>query len=106
MSQVRGSSDSNYPRKDSTKMNQLLRIIIFTWLLVSAIAAWIGCAVVGFFFAFTKYNFITDITPFMGLTFVICIMKCAMYVLRKSDPMLYINNKIALVENLLGKKKV
>jgi len=74
-------------------MNQFIKYIIFIWLTTCALAIWIGMAIVGFFFAFTNWSIIYSFTPFIGLSAVICIMKCAMYVLKKSNPIAYFEEK-------------
>lgn len=85
-------------------MNQLIRVIIFVWLLLCALIAWAGCAVVGFFLRTSDFYWLHHITPLMGLTIGFCIIKCAIYVLRKSDPIAYIVNKYQWLGDKLGKK--
>ena len=82
-------------------MKMLIKLIIFCALFV-----WVGMAIVGFFFAFTNWAFLYNVTPFVGLFSVICIIKCAMYVLLKSDPIAYMNDKYDRIEALIGKKKI
>ena len=76
-------------------MNQFIKITIFIWLMLCAFFTWIGIAIVGFCFIFTtNASFMYSITPFIGLAAVICIMKCAMYVLLKSNPIAYFEEKV------------
>jgi hypothetical protein len=74
-------------------VNGLIKFIVFIWLLTCAIGVWIGMAMVGLFFAFTNWSILYSITPYIGLTAAICIIKCAMYVLLKSNPVAYIEDK-------------
>ena len=87
-------------------MNEFIKLIIFIWLMICALFVWIGMAMVGFFFAFTNWSILYSITPFVGVTAAICIIKCAMYVLLKSNPVAYISEKVDKFEALIGKKKV
>ena len=87
-------------------MNQFIKYIIFIWLTTCALAIWIGMAIVGFFFAFTNWSIIYSFTPFIGLSAVICIMKCAMYVLKKSNPIAYLEEKTNQLRSLFGKEKI
>ena len=83
-------------------MNNLIKIILFVWLLGCALFVWVGVAVIGLCLAFTNLSFITAFTPFIGLSVVICIIKCAMLLL-KSNPSTYVDAK---VEAFFGKKKI
>lgn len=87
-------------------MNQFIKLVIFCWLMFCALFVWVGMAMVGFFFAFTKWSVIYSITPLIGLTAVICIIKMAFYVLLKSNPLAYYMEKVDKFEALIGKKKV
>ena len=82
-------------------------IIAFTcmWLVVAAFIAWLGCALIGFIFAWSQYPWIKDITPLMGLSIVICIMKCIGMVW-DSDPVAYLFAKTKWLESKLLKKKM
>lgn len=74
-------------------MNDLLRFVIFVWLLMCAFAAWVGAAFIGFLFAFTSYNHVYEITPFIGFTVAACTIRYAVYVLLNTNPATYIANK-------------
>ena len=87
-------------------MNQLIKLVIFCWLMFCALFVWVGMAMVGFFFAFTKWNDLYSITPFIGLSAVICIIKMAFYVLLKSNPVAYMKEKFDRFEAMIGKKKI
>lgn len=89
-------------------MNQLIRLVIFVWLMMCALVSWLGCAIIGFLFIFSSnYSWIVSVTPFVGLTIAICIIKCAMYVLLKSNPEVYLMGKMDWIEGkLLGKTKI
>lgn len=87
-------------------MNAFLKLLIFCILMFCAIFVWVGMAIVGFFFAFTNWSFIYNVTPFVGLVAVICIIKCAMYVLLKSNPVAYMEDKFDRIEAFFGKKKI
>lgn len=87
-------------------MNQFIKLVIFCWLMFCALFVWVGMAMVGFFFAFTNWSVLYSITPFIGFSAAICIIKCAMYVLLKSNPVAYLDSKITWVENMFGKAKI
>ena len=75
-------------------MNQFIKLITFAWLMLCALFAWLTIAFAGFFFSFTNWSFLYNVTPFIGLATAICIIKCAMYVLLKSNPMAYFEEKV------------
>lgn len=74
-------------------MNIILKTIIMVWLAFCAIFIWVTLAICGFIFAFTEFQFIYSVTPFIGLTIVIGIIR---YMVRvyNSDPMAYIDSKL------------
>lgn len=73
-------------------INMIVKPILFVWLMFCALAAWIGCAVTGFIFAFSNYAFMYKVTPWFGLTIAICMFKCAMFV-KRSNPEAYFGEK-------------
>jgi len=75
-------------------MNQLIKSFVFVCLLVSALFVWLAVMLAGFCLSFTNLVFMYNVTPFIGLAVVICIIKCAMYVLLKSNPMAYFEEKV------------
>ena len=87
-------------------MNTILKLLISCILLFCGLFVWIGMAIVGFFFAFTNWSIIYSITPFVGLISVFCIMRCAWYVLFKSDPIGYMNSVYDRIEAFFGKEKI
>lgn len=75
-------------------MNEFIKILLFVWLMLCALFVWVGIAFVGFILAFSPLRFMYDVTPFIGFTAAICIIKCAMYMLLKSNPMAYLEEKV------------
>lgn len=76
-------------------MNQFIKIVIFIWLMLCALFVWVGVGIIGFMFAFTSNaSYMYNVTPFIGFTAAICIIKCAMYVLLKSNPIAYFKEKV------------
>lgn len=84
-------------------MNQFIRVVTFIWLIGCALIAWVGCAAMGFFLRFSVVPWMHHVTPLMGLTIGFCIIKCAMYVLRKSDPIAYFIDKYQRLGEKIGK---
>lgn len=84
-------------------MNEFIKIVTFIWLLFCALFVWVVVALAGLLLSFTDLSFMYDITPFIGLFSFVCIIKCAIDVLLKSNPVNYINTKM---EWLLGKAKI
>lgn len=82
-------------------------IIVFTcvWLVAAAFIAWLGCALIGFILAFSQYPWMKDVTPLLGLSIVICIMKCIALVWN-SDPIAYFIAKYKWLESKLVKEKI
>lgn len=74
-------------------MNSAIKFTVFVWLLACALVAWMGCAVVGFFCAFSNISWMYNVTPFIGLTIAIVMIKAAFYVLLKSNPKKYLKDK-------------
>lgn len=89
-------------------MNALIKLIAFIWLMLCALISWVGCACIGFLFMFSStHSWIGNVTPFVGLTIAICIIKCAMYILLKSNPEAYLAGKMDWIEGkLFGKTKI
>ena len=76
-------------------MNNFIKFVVFLYLLGCAVFVWVGVAFIGFCFSFTSnMAYMFNITPFIGLAAAICIIKCAMYVLLKSNPMAYFEEKV------------
>jgi len=74
-------------------MNQFIKIVTFMWLMFCALFVWVGIGLIGLFLSFTNIAFMYNVTPFIGLAAAVCIIKCAMYVLLKSNPMVYFEEK-------------
>ncbi len=80
-------------------MNKLIKTITIVWLGMSAIFVWLGCALLGFMSTFIgNLSWMVNVTPFIGLACVICIINCMMRVY-KSNPTDYIRG-------LIGKAKI
>jgi threonine/homoserine/homoserine lactone efflux protein len=83
-------------------MNDILKALIIMWLAFCAITLWLMFAAFGLFAVFTDYSWMYSVTPYIGLSCVICIIRFGMTTL-KSNPADYIKSKL---EQLFGKKKV
>lgn len=84
-------------------MNKLLKVLIMIWLGLSASFIWIGCAILGFMSTFIgNMQWLYDVTPFIGLAGVICIINCMIRVY-KSNPYDYI---VSGLRSLLGKAQI
>ncbi len=86
-------------------VNSIVVVLTCMWLAVAAIVSWVGCALVGFIFAFSQYPWVKDVTPLIGLTIVICIIKCIGKVW-DSDPIAYFTAKYKWLESKLVKEKI
>ena len=84
-------------------MNQALRVITCMWLGLVAFTCWIGLAIVGFFCAFSSdTSFFTRVTPIIGITIVICIIR-SMVLVWKSNPFDFLVNTYNSFEAKLPK---
>lgn len=66
-------------------MTKVVKVLIFMWLITCALLAWISIAIVGLFLSFSNWSFLYSALPFIGLTVVYCIIKCAVHVLPKRE---------------------
>lgn len=73
-------------------MNIVIKTIAIIWLGLCAIAMWFGCAMLGFVTLFSNMSFMYNVTPFIGITCVICIMLMIIRIY-KSNPMEYLFGK-------------
>lgn len=78
-------------------MNQFLRILICLWLVGVALFIHLVLGLSGFALAFTDYHFMYSVTPWMGLTCIICIILAGRRVW-KSNPWDYIKAQVTLVK--------
>ncbi len=74
-------------------MNDLIKVVTCAWILICAVITWASAVIIGFWFVLSDYHFVYSIMPFIGFTAAFCMIKCAMYVLLKSNPMAYIKSK-------------
>lgn len=63
-------------------MSFIIKSIALIWLTFCILVSWVGCALVGFIFAFSDYHFVTNVIPLIGLTIVACFIKCGVSVLK------------------------
>lgn len=70
-------------------MNTLIKTLLIAWLFTCATVAWVMCALVGFGMLFTNINYLSWITPFIGVTFLFCITYVIIRV-KNSNPMGFI----------------
>ena len=74
-------------------MNALIKTALICFLAISALFIWITCILAGFCLSFTSnFAFMYDITPFIGLVGVICIIRAIISVYT-SNPIGYLNGK-------------
>ena len=78
-------------------MNTVIKVLAIAWLVICSIFVWFGCMIIGFASLFTSLAFIYHVTPLIGLTCVICIIRTIMSVY-KSDPVGYVNDKIKTLQ--------
>jgi hypothetical protein len=82
-------------------MNKLIKTITIVWLGMSAIFVWLGCALLGFMSTFIgNMSLMFNVTPFIGLACVICIINCMMRVY-KSNPLAYFEHLLNRVKRLI-----
>jgi hypothetical protein len=66
-------------------MNTFLKSAAITWLIICGVVIWIACAILGLICAFSGFTFIYWLTPYIGLTASICIIR-SIALLYKSNP--------------------
>lgn len=86
-------------------MNEVIKAFTLFWLVVTLFVSWLGCAIIGFFFAFSQYPWVKSVTPMIGITIVICIIKC-MGIVINSDPIAYFTAKYKWLESKFVKETV
>lgn len=81
-------------------MNMLIKILTMLWLAISAIFIWLGCALLGFMSTFIgNISWMVNVTPFIGLACVICIIYCMVRVY-KSNPVEFFKQLTSKVKKL------
>ena len=85
-------------------MNEFIRVMVALTLLVSAFLVHVGMMVFGFICGFIPaFQFMYSLTPFIGLIACICIIKCALYVLFESNPIVYLKETFNKIKNFANK---
>lgn len=79
-------------------INLIIKTITMIWLGLCAFVAYFGCALFGFICCFSEIPFMYNVTPFIGITCVICII-FLMIRIKRSNP-------VAYLESLRGKKTI
>lgn len=82
-------------------MNFIIKTLTITWLIVSLVCAYLGCAIFGFVSLFSEAPWIYKISPYYGFTVAICTI---MVIIRiyKSDPKQYAIDVVNAIRGKLG----